>query len=155
MLPPFQRCGKILRLTWCGHLLQHGAVLLQAALGVPGLRVQTPSYSLSSALLSKMVLPSPPGKTSAPCRVPLISTFLSLRKLTLFFGTPHDTIFSLFPLGNSPNFFNDFSFYKYPEEALASNNFNSLFCVSYWGKEIPQAQRCVWNGKGKIEKEQT
>ena len=45
------------------------------------------------------------------------------RKFTLFFGTPHDTIFSLFPLGNSPNFFNDFSFYKCPEEALASNNF--------------------------------
>lgn len=43
-----------------------------------------------------------------------------------FFGPPHDTIFSLFPLGNSPNFFNDFSFYKCPEDSLASNNFNSV-----------------------------
>lgn len=153
MLPPFQRCGKVLRLKWCGHLLQHGAVLLQGALGAPGLRVQTPSYSLplSSQRWSCHLLQARPLLLAES---PWSLLFSFWRKFTLFFDPPHDTIFSLFPLGNSPNFFNNFSFYKCPEESLASNNFNSLFCISYWGKEIPQAQRCVWNGKGKIEKEQ-
>lgn len=75
----------------------------------------------------------------------------SLEEIHCLFGAPQDTVFSFFPLENSPNFFNDFSFYKCPEESLASSNFNSLCCVSYWGKEIPRAWRCVWNEKGKIK----
>lgn len=68
--------------------------------------------------------------------------FLSLQKMLSFWCT-QDTFFPISPLESSPNFLNDFYFYKYPEESLASSNFNHLLCGSYWGKKIPRAWQYV------------
>lgn len=93
--------------------------------------------------------------SSTPYKAFLISLISQSGGNSVFLVHLKGPFLSLSLLENLPNFFNDFSFYKYPEASPASSNFNFLLCISYWGKEVPRDWWHVQNWKGNTEKEKT
>lgn len=140
------RCDMVYSFTWGVRLGCSGKALEPQCWGSP-LPGTLPCYSLHGLAF--------PPEHCIMQRTFVLYPLFSLEETHSLFVASQDILFSLSFLENSLNFFNGFSFYKYLEESVASSNFNCLLCVSYWGKKIPRARWCVWNGKGKTEKEQT